>query len=548
METFLKNICRICAPYTPLLLATGIVAALCLFGEPLYQGNDDPGLAMVGAGFGEALKPEPFLIWSHLGYGLILVALSRLIGPNAHGWFTVFSVWLSLTLIIRACLSAKNLLVGLSVFMVCFGCIFLTALLAAEFTITAGLLFGAAMAHWLVFSEPDRPQSRLWGLAWVAAFLLAYLIRPESFFMGLLIAAPLIVFLCWRRTKARVRARVLASGLALIVVFGWTEKIAYWSSARWRDAPEYMDLLTQFAMYDRVPYVVQAPEYQQIGWTRNDYDMFGEWYTLDPIFSRANLSFLLERLGKPLFTTSELWGWFRLPCDSWPLLLSLGAQLIICVVLDRLQRVQAILLVLGEIAAIAAVALTGREPLDYVWETAASITLLTLSALLVANPPRKRLLANSGSTMIGFLGIIASALVYADHLAVCHQAADYRRWINQQIGLRHGKVTAWGTGLIWEWLVTPTRIYSPFPELKMAVIDDLGCTPVEEDMLKSLQIDNLAKTLGTDPDMHLICPIRNKQFLVRFCEEHFGISPRFKEEARWEDSAIYSLDQQSGQE
>src|ERR1700722_2355452 len=95
---------RACRPYLPVLLATIIVASLCLFGEPLYQENDDPLLAMVSAGFGVAVTPEPHLIWSHLGYGLLLGALSRLIGLNAHGWGTAFAIWLSLTLLIRVSL------------------------------------------------------------------------------------------------------------------------------------------------------------------------------------------------------------------------------------------------------------------------------------------------------------------------------------------------------------------------------------------------------------------------------------------------------------
>jgi hypothetical protein len=43
--------------------------------------------------------------------------------------------------------------------------------------------------------------------------------------------------------------------------------------------------------------------------------------------------------------------------------------------------------------------------------------------------------------------------------------------------------------------------------------------------------------------MRLICPIDDEPMLTRFCQEHFGISPVFKQAARWQDSAIYVLDQ-----
>jgi hypothetical protein len=537
---------RILQPYLPILFATLIVTGLCAFAEPLYQSNDDVGLAMVGAGFGEAIKPEPHLIWSHFGYGLLLQGLSRLVGPNAHGWVTIFSIWLSLALVIRASFNAANWWIRLCTLLVCFGCAYLVALLSAEFTITASVLFGAATAHWLVaLLDQNGVQTRVWILARVVAFLLSYLIRPESFIMGLVILALPLFFLCWRRSKTRVRAIVLASGLALIVVLGWCEKIAYWSSPRWRQVPEYMDLLDQFTMYNRVPWLPQALEYRQAGWTKNDYDMCGEWFVLDPIYSPDKLSRLVKDLAAPVDVSAQIGAWFSFIFSSSYLILALCAQLVICVLLDRFIRPLGILFVLGEFVAIAAAASTGREPLDYVWEAAAALTLLSLSALLISKAPRQSFFINSGLLIIGLLGATSAALVYSDHLNTCRRAAEYRHWIDQNRALLSGKVTVWGTGLTLEWLVTPTRIYPPFPELKVAVIDDLGCTPVEADMLRSLKVDNLAKALGTDPDMRLICPVGYTELLARFCEEHFGVSPVFKEVARWEESAIYLLDQKN---
>jgi hypothetical protein len=103
-------------------------------------------------------------------------------------------------------------------------------------------------------------------------------------------------------------------------------------------------------------------------------------------------------------------------------------------------------------------------------------------------------------------------------------------------------VTVWGIGLKWECLVTPTRIYPPFPSLKVAAIDDLNHMPVETAMLKELGIDDLAKELGTDPSIHLVCPKDLIERLTRFCQEHYGITPIFKSRAEWGESAIYTLD------
>jgi hypothetical protein len=112
----------------PLLAMLGLV----LFGSPLFETNDDCGLAMIAAGFGTAVEPEPHLIFSHFGYGLVLNAVSRFAGPNAHGWTTLAALGLSIGLYTRAIsrywredrvLVGAALLIGL-------GCVFTRALLA----------------------------------------------------------------------------------------------------------------------------------------------------------------------------------------------------------------------------------------------------------------------------------------------------------------------------------------------------------------------------------------------------------------------------------
>jgi hypothetical protein len=275
--------------WLPMLSAALVVAALCYFGAPLYIENDDPGLAMVGAGFGEAVHPEPHLIFSHYGYGLILGTLSRLVGPYAHGWFTIFAIWFSLVLVIRASLRAADLKVCLTILVVCLGCIYLATLLSAEFTTTAAVLFGAAIAEWLSSSYREPKWPYLGTAVLLVALVLSYLIRPESYLMGFIIVLPMLAVLCWR-SQVKQRARLLAISLVIIAIAGFeTDNLAYSNSSDWRDIPEYNDLRAQFTDYGRVPWLPQAPEYRQLGWSYNDYAMFTQWYTRNPIYSIENL-------------------------------------------------------------------------------------------------------------------------------------------------------------------------------------------------------------------------------------------------------------------
>jgi hypothetical protein len=529
-----------------------VVASLCLFGEPVYKENDDCFLAMVGSGFGVALHPEPHLVFAHFGYGLILGALTHLIGLNAHGWVTIFSIWLSLALLLGASLRSGNRQISLAIALVCLGCVFCSALLSAEFTITAGILFGAVIANELASYQSTTKQRSIFRDAiLIFALTLSYLIRPESFQMGLCIVLPALIFFRFSRTDKKRRAGRLALFLIVIAVLGLaSEKIAYSLSPDWRQIPEYNDLRSQFVDYHRVPWSQEAPEYTKVKWSYYDYSMFNQWYMRDPIFCGENLSFLVRHLSIPLATMApaQMREWFSLPFFSWPLLLTLGAQFAIWLLLQKKHRWPGLLLLFGEVAVITAAALTGREALDYVWATAAAITLMSLCALLVASPGGALFslfsLRQYGVTLLSVIGLIALGCVLIDHSRTLREVFAYRDWVTRNREWFNGKVTVWSDSLLYEWLITPTRIYPPFPELHFATIDDINCMPVETTMLRAMGIDDLAKDLCNDPDTRLIASTSLMEILPHFCEEHYGVFPVYKEAARWQDLGIYILDHQ----
>jgi hypothetical protein len=476
-----------------------------------------------------------------------LAFLSRLIGPNAHGWITLAAIWLSLALLIQAILRTPKALVRWCLLLVCLGGIFLTALLSAEFTITAGVLFGAAIANWL--AAGSQGENRLLSTAAIfLALVLSYLIRPESYEIGLAITLPALALLCWPRQSSTRHARVMVFSLASIFAIGLvTDRIAYATSPEWKLVPEYNDLRAQFNDYRRVPWRADSPEYERVGWTSNDYLMFVALYSRSPIYSFENISFLVRTLAIPRSATAitRIWDWFYYPLSNWPLLIVLLVQVIGFGLLEARHRLLGALILLGEVVAIALAALIGKLAVEgfHVWFTGAAITLMCICASLVSGRPTKDSKSSrTGFILVGGLGIVAAALIWSGHCEDTQDARAYRRWVNQNQDQLKGKVTVWGIGLKWESLVTPTRIYPPFPSLKVAAIDDLNHMPVETTMLKELGIDDLAKELGTDPSMHLVCPKDLIERLTRFCQEHYGITPIFKSRAEWGESAIYTLD------
>ena len=543
MISVTQSVCRV---QFPVLVATLIISVLCVFGDPVYQVNDDSFLAMVGAGFGVAVKPEAHLVWSHFGYGLILTALSHVLGPNAHGWVTIAAIWLSLVLLIATAMRSDTRIARATILLACLGCIYLTAILSAEFTITSAILFGAGIGIFVVFIGTERPafKSRI-ALAFLA-LVLSYLIRPDSYHMGLVIIGPALLFACWRRGILMKPARILALLLISIAIVGFaTDKIAYLASPAWRPIPHYFDLAANFTDFGRVPWLPQAPEYRQVGWSYDDYVMFTRWYTRDPIFQLPNISFLVSRLAIPVtnFAPGRIWAWFVFAFTSWSFLLTLCSQIAICLLLDKSRKSFGLLLIAGEFIAIFAAASTGRILLGYILGAAANITLLILCALLASTAFKKTSsLRNFGLIVVAAIGVFSSFLVWFDHAHVAREAVDYRKWILDNRRLFDGKVTVWDVGIMWEWLITPTRIYPPFPQLKVASIDDINSMPIETAMLNELGIEDLAKELCTDPNMRLLCPRHLIKHLAGFCAEHYGVKPNFKEAATWRYQGIYVLD------
>jgi hypothetical protein len=536
-----------CREKLPVIIATLIVAGLCLFAEPLYEANDDPFLAMVGSGFGVATHPEPHLLWSHIGYGLLLGVLRNLVGPNAHGWVTIAALWFSLALLLQTSFRAVDRGIRCLIAVVCTASVYLYALLTAQFTITAGVLFGVGVASWLVWAGQKRQGDQAWVPLIILCLIFSYLVRPDAYLMGFVIVLPALFFLSLLRDSFGKRARRLVLTLILIAITGFaTDKIAYSSSPEWRQVPAYFDLTAQFSDFRRVPWLPNAPEYKQVGWTLDDYAMFISWYSRDPTYSADKVSFLIKKIGIARTTTApqQIRDWLCVPFSSWTIGLILVTQFFVFALLDRSRRRFGVLLLTGEFAAIAVAACSGRVAAEgpHVWFTASAITLIALCAFLTLTPPAKATLLRRLFLMSAVFSVIAvGSVVSYNHFLNCRDAAAYRVWIDQNKELFNGKVTVWCTGLRWEWLITPTRIYPPFPALKVASIDDINCTPVETAMLRELGIDDLAKELCTDPEMRLISNKSLVRWLTGFCREHFGVSPVFKEVASWEDAAIYVL-------
>jgi hypothetical protein len=112
-------------------------------------------------------------------HGVALNTLAPLLGTATHGWLTVCGLMLSAGALAMAFAPARFGLVGLAV---CWLAIVLPATLSPQFTVTAGLLFAAGAAWFLVDGK-----GRFGCTLAIASLVFGYILRPESFYLGLVV-------------------------------------------------------------------------------------------------------------------------------------------------------------------------------------------------------------------------------------------------------------------------------------------------------------------------------------------------------------------------
>jgi hypothetical protein len=516
-----------------IVLGVPFLTMLCvvLIGTPLFEGNDDAGLAMTGAGFGPAVAPEPHLIFSHFGYGLLLKFVSRFAGPYAHGWTTLAALGLSLGLYSRALCGdwrRQGYLVATAL-VIASGCVFARASLEPQFTITAALLFGTAVGCWLS-TQREATRSATLSTAIYGALILGFMIRPAAAALGLIVVGPALLWLAWRGpTGGRLPARHFITAIAAIAVMAYlTDKAAYALSDDWRNVIAYNQLRALFNDFFRIPWIPGAPEYAKVGWSANDHAMFMGWYSLHPIFDYANIKFLAETLAlqTPLLSWSSVYRSFAALWAS-PILFALAGVQFLLFGLFPQRLILAFLLLIGTLAAIIVSGLTGRPPTFRVLFSAMSVAFLFASPLLLLAEGELRPLQKAG---LGFLVGIAIFTGYGtiqSHRERVSEAAVYRADLAGAAPYFSGTVIVWGSSLVWEWLVTPTTLHAPISGLTIPALGVFTRSPVMQAALQRLGISDLGTTLCTQPDIRLIAtPLRVNQLQI-FCEEHYHVRPAY---------------------
>jgi hypothetical protein len=181
--------------------------------------------------------------------------------------------------------------------------------------------------------------------------------------------------------------------------------------------------------------------------------------------------------------------------------------------------------VVGTFAALIVSGLTGRPPLFRIQFSALSIAILCTLPFLVTTEVKLNRLHKLGAVLLVGIGLYAGSMAIRIHERDVADAAAYRARLSEAKPYFSGKVISWGSALMWEWLITPIRVYSP---LESAIVPSIGLftrMPVMQSTLQRLGINDLGATLCTEPDVRLIADLAHVEMLQSFCEEHYRARP-----------------------
>ncbi len=283
-----------------------VMAAMVMLMRPSFETNDD----IVFAEFGSGLRgvKDAHLVFQNYILGLIYRFLYQVTGRLP--WYTIFQY-----VVLAAAFSAvtyvlMNRLEGYSglylsvIFLCCFG---YEAYIHIQFTKTAGIASGAAvflLLHTISRHRFSVPEF-LWG---IGLGVFGFLYREDQFWAScaLMAGAGLYFLLGLRKKysgKALRKLGVFAGSFLFLLISvaaaGAVDSHMYRDS-EWQEYLEFNDLRSKLLDYGFPDYDSSADVYQELGITREAYELYKTWNFNDPQQFTAEMmeKLVLEKEGR----------------------------------------------------------------------------------------------------------------------------------------------------------------------------------------------------------------------------------------------------------
>lgn len=523
---------------TASLLAGFVWSVTLLAITPVWQVNDDAVMAMIAAGDGIALKPDPHVVFTSTLIGLPLHALYR-VWPQApwYGLHLLLFLLAAQVALIWAALvgpAAGRRLGAVMIFLGTTGVYFQVNL---QFSTTAFLVCLAGLV--LATNVSHSGQRRSTGALVLACILVACgsLVRREGLWLALLGSVPSLALLgveAWgrRRTMAFALLLVLAPAFLLWGVEQWVDA----RSPAWREYRRLMPALRRLIDLRTLAYTPDtARAFAQIGWTANDLDLVHQWFFSDPTLHSVErmerLSLLstspsirtLAETATQRLTGAALRASFVPMALALPWLLWFGAG-------SRERQ--------GALAVTMALAMAGTWVATALGHAPEHLIVIFLTfpatATLLLDDGRRRRVAWLPRLLLAVAatGVAWSLVQQAQRSQeTCARNVALKRSLERLKPTPSSLYVAWGGSFPYE-AILPLENRRYLKDLRLYSLGWPERTPIGQSMLDAFAIGDLFASLYSREDVRLISGPSQPQLLEAFGREHRGVEVAFDVEQR----------------
>ncbi len=547
----LAGITRASTTLKSLLLAAIFFAAYLALLRPGYGVNDD--LVMISLVSGYLGSPTPFMVFSNVLLGLILIPLYQL--KTNLNWETLLfilvnlvSVWCLLYIVISTPIRGKYRALGALAVLSSdsYFLINLSFTTIAAFAAIAGFstIFMAAARH--------SPRRRVLFVPGVALILVSSLIRMDSLLLVLLTLLPTLA-LSYRFFETRPLAVALLATAGLVFVGYWFDSAYVRADPQWSRYYEYNQARALIQDTPRVHIENIASSLPAVGWHRIDYRMFGNWFFPDEhTFSDSNLRYLIDHVSdkdasfpasflasfSPSYTLSDLYEQNSLPY----LLLLVAVWLVALCNRSFAQAVWPLAALLASfLVLLALLSWTQKVPL-YVWYSfLATMTLVGLCLLILAAAPfsptpdagvggRLRLVRSLPGVLI--LASACLSVIQAAGTSAQHRTAErrYTQVLSELQALEAQGEIQPNSLIISPMRGIPLEWSDPFllnlPNVKYFQIEWLTFSPAYYQILQEYGVRSLPSGLYTTDNVYLMTRKDLIHGIVDFIQLHESVRVR----------------------
>lgn len=319
--------------------------AYIVCGGPVFETNDDVGMAMISSGNCIVDRPDEHLVYSSFVLGKLLnIAYGVTQQIPWYGLMLAGFQFLALIIIARIFLAKGKGDRGLAIAIVALFLAALRPVILMQFTSTAALVAIAGALLLLVAVEKSKSLSWRSLVPVTLLFLIAALIRSDSAKLIIILTGFASVARFWQTPKSpKFIGMLSALVVALSLVFSLDVlTFAYYAKDRWKEfhhlnAYRAPLMVKHFDTSDeRVKDAVKL-----VGWTPYDLHLFESWYILDEqTYSIEKVRTVLERTPRVNNVSwtelKDQWEKIFLDWTVVPMLISIGV-LAACVSRERIS-------------------------------------------------------------------------------------------------------------------------------------------------------------------------------------------------------------------